>query len=140
MMFYSQRGGINLGVEAYFLKDNVMLYKAGSPEDFAGAVPLPDHAVGIVANAGDISLYVQEKFCRKPTEAEIMCSYLELGSALAKELRSQGIYSKEVLLTPSHPEFPLPEDLAGNFGKEKKAFKAVPLLWLWLVSSGQSQT
>ncbi len=128
-----------MGVESYSLTDTVVLYEASSPEDFA-RLPIPDHAVGVVADTGTRSFYIQETYDSKPTEGDVKGSYLTLGSALAKELSSRGVYTKEVLLTPSNPEVSLPKDLIEDFGKEKEAFKAVSLLWLWLVSPEHVQT
>ena len=128
-----------MGVESYLLTDNIVLYEAGSPKEFAG-LPMPDHAVGVVADAGTRAFYIREAYDRKPTEEDVKCSYLELGSALAKELRSQCVYTKEVLLTSSNPEVPLPEDLIEEFGEEKKPFKAGSLLWFWLVLPEHART
>jgi len=128
-----------MGVESYLLTDNIVLYEASSPEDFA-RLPIPDHAVGVVADTGTRSFYIQETYDSKPTKDDVKGSYLTLGSVLAKELPSRGVYTKEVLLTPSNSKVPLPKDLVEDFGKEKEAFKAVSLLWLWLVSPEHAQT
>ncbi len=131
---------MQLGVESYLLKDNIALYEAGSPGEFAKDVPLPDHGVGIVADTGTRAFYIQETYDRKPTRKDVKGSYLKLGSALARELSSQGVYTKEVLLTPSNPEVSIPKEVLEEFGEEKKSFKACSLLWLWLVAPQPEQT
>jgi hypothetical protein len=123
-----------MGVESYLLRDNIVLYEAGSPAEFADAVPIPDHAVGIVATTEDRAFYAHETHDKNPTAEEVQASYRMLAEEMYKQLSSKGIYTKDVLLTPSRPQVPIPEDIIEDFGKEKKPFKAVSLLWLWLAS------
>jgi len=122
-----------MGVESYLLRDNIVLYEAGSPADFADAVPIPDHAVGIVATTEDRAFYAHETYDKNPTAEEVQASYRTLAEEIYNQLSSKGIYTKDVLLTSSRPQVPIPKEIVENFGKEKKPFKALSLLWPWLV-------
>lgn len=131
---------MQLGVESYLLRDDLVLYEASSPKEFAESVELPDHGVGVVAVTESRAFYMQKIYDRKPTKEDVEASYKTIGSELARELSSRGVYTKEVLLIPSNSEVSIPKDVLEEFGEEKKSFKACSLLWLWLVSPEHVQT
>lgn len=129
-----------MGVESYLIRDNIVLYEAGSPKEIEAEVKFPDHAVGIVAITEDKAFYAHETYDKNPTAEEVQASYRTLAEEMYKELSSKGIYTKDVLLTTSRPQVPIPEDIIENFGKEKMPFKALSLLWPWLVLPEHVQT
>lgn len=127
-----------MGVEQYTLGKDITLYKSSSISELT-SIDCPEHAVAVVANSSDKIYYALHEYQSKPSKEQITAAYQKIGSALTREFKDSGVYTKELELTSSHPEVPLPKYLIDNFAKEKKpVFKACSLMWLWLVSGQQS--